>query len=519
MKKSISVFLLSFLMVVGLMCSCSKPEMGKMIPKDAPMVVSINVDKAVSALDASSEDSENFNKEIEKLMKRAGAPDDTREALANILKNPEKMGMDLRYPIMFFGSMSLKNGMACVGALHSKSDFEEFLASLHSLEDQFSVVRDYKDGLKYAVMEHSFVVAFNDDNFAFYPAKYRDEPDELMAELSKIFTLKPEESLQNNQAFQKMYSKQGVAQLLVLGEGLSSAYGMAGIPSDELSKLMPAGFDMNGIAVISNLVIEKGYAEIEQQTVAMSDKAEKFIENLPVGEVDNDFGDYLDKKNIGYGVGNVDGSLILKLLLNNEVFKAQLGYDPQVKRAVEMVFNTIDGDIAFCFESAPTGRHQMPELSLFVKTKDAKWLKLVEENRVPGLQNKGENAYVFAPDSRRDVGTVVFGDEGGKAYLLMGNREREFKKVDDNVEETGKGKNFYARLNAQPFFAIPEIAKRMERETMGMGDNFTDLIDYFELICEDNTTTKFRVVMKDQDKTPVKACYDEFFSLYKRMMR
>ena len=245
MKKYSTLLLLSVLLVVGLVCSCSStPEHGKLIPKDASVVFSLNLEKAYEASGITKEQLP--VNELSKLLKESTLSAPAREKLESIIASPEEAGIDLQEPMMVFYAPSFKSGAGVVGAVSKSAKLEELIDAM-AREALCTKVARHND-LRYTVIGDA-VLAFNDDWFLLAGQwLLPGNAEETLAGMEGLFKQEEKQSLYASELYEKMCDCPGFFQTLVQGEGLQAMLEKENLPMDKLMKSLPEGVALSDFA-------------------------------------------------------------------------------------------------------------------------------------------------------------------------------------------------------------------------------------------------------------------------------
>lgn len=138
MKKSLSLkgwMILSMLAVVVFLSSCAKSAYRNAIPADAPVVAELDV-KTIGI-------KSNFFEQKDKvadLIVSYNPDDQTLHKIADALRSPESMGLDLLSPMYVYAASSIDD-FYFLASVRSQSDF---VKTLTSISDEFEMEKDGK---------------------------------------------------------------------------------------------------------------------------------------------------------------------------------------------------------------------------------------------------------------------------------------------------------------------------------------------------------------------------------------
>ncbi len=132
MKKAISfrgLLTAGMVVVAALLSSCSRSAYKKAIPADAPIVVELDIKKAGLKSDFLSQ-----KDEIADLILASSPDDRTARKIADAVRDPQSMGLDLLSPMYVFVSPDVEDAY--------------FLASVRKPEDLIKKLRSFSDGIE-----------------------------------------------------------------------------------------------------------------------------------------------------------------------------------------------------------------------------------------------------------------------------------------------------------------------------------------------------------------------------------
>ncbi|MDB5221648.1 MAG: hypothetical protein JWN83_315 [Chitinophagaceae bacterium] len=200
-----------------LITSCGKKsKLGKLIPKEAAVIVDINAKSLLSKLPWDEIKQTSWYNE---LMSDSSFPATGK----TFLGDPAKTGIDMGSDIVFFVVMPGNNGHAVVeGSLKDSKAFSDFIKSMHP------AATISKDGDLDIFKTDEAVIGWNSERFVFVTnANHqmhnremndstntavplpRPSPDSLLSVCKNIFSLKSENSLYENEKFAALEKEEG----------------------------------------------------------------------------------------------------------------------------------------------------------------------------------------------------------------------------------------------------------------------------------------------------------------------
>lgn len=519
MKKVFSIYFLSLAFLIGFVCSCSTgPNYGKLIPKDAAFVMSLNVEKAIES--SGMEGEEEPQEVLLKLLKKSNFSRATREKLEEVVDDIDEAGLDLREPLMVFYSPTYINEVGLTGAVYDAQKLEDLINAM-AREALCNKVNTYGE-LRYTVMDH-LVLAFNDSWFFVTKRKSSQINDEaVLDEIEGLFMQDEEKSLYGTDSYEKMSDGKGFVQVLLQGDGLRDA--LKKYPDfKNIMAGMPQNVDLKDFAYLCDLSLNKGEILLTGETLMLSDEAEEWLETFEgYGQIAGDFNAYLPADAIFQIVTNVNGADIFKQLEANSDLVTEIG-EEQMEMLKKMMAN-VKGDCAF-FIDGMVPRSEYPEMSLYVQTENADWVDLALSNLPQSPDSVGVNEYSLALYRNNDArmanfppeAYAKFGTRGGVSYIQIGKSPEPFRKVKE-AQHAGDGKNVYMRLNIADLMDLDIFKKSFGRMEGMIMKKVVAPFDYAEMYTENKTKMTFRVVMKNKEESPVKVIYDQVFGFAKNFL-
>lgn len=523
MKKSFSIYLFTFTLILGLFCSCSSgPNYGKLIPKDAAVVMSLNIEKTVESSGLEGEDE--IQEILVKFLKKSDFSRATREKLEEIVEDPDDAGLDLREPVMLFYSPTFKNEFGMAGAVYDAQKLED-LINIMAREAICNKVNTYGN-LRYSVMD-KMVLAFNDSWFFVTERKSNQMNEEVVLdEIEGLFMQDEEKSLYGTDVYDKMNECEGFFQMLFQGEGLEDF--MKQMPNKQpMMTQLPDGLEIKDFAFLADLTLEKGEIKFVGENLALTSAAQDYMDSFAgIGDIAGDFNAYIPADALFMLSGNIEGETICNLLGNKEQLKKDLGEENY--NLFEKILNSVKGDYALVMEDIIAGS-DFPEMSLYVQTENSSWVDLILPHLPMVPEKVGDKEYSLGlykngmynnPDALTHVAPeayLKFGVKGGVSYILVGKSPEPFYKVKEG-QHSGDGRNLYMRLNIDDIVNM-DVFKEAYGGLAGMvAKQVVKPFDYAELYTENKTKTTFRIVMKNKEESPVKVVYNEVFKFIKNFI-
>lgn len=497
--KKIS-FLMMTLAAILLLASCSKKQSGMLIPDDAVVVMRFDVSQFSEKCGLSG-DNADMKKWLEDQIKDSGLDKDMSDKLMAIVEDPTKSGLDLTEPFYFYVAGKDKDNVeaALVGTMASQGDLTDLLNALANLADEESV-KENNDGVKYMDFGDSKLIYTNEWFFA----GNADDIESTVKTLMK--RIGGEGSLDGNEAFETMCDKDGVAQVLYLGSGMSHLNNHEIKKAiKDMEKTWGKDLKLEDYAIVADLELNKGETLLTSQSIFMSkawkDYSDQYLKILkPIS-------DEQVKLISGDGLSfflNLDSKD-----LYSQVEKTAKLYDvdDQMLEIIRKVCDALAGTASFdLFDFAEDGT---PKFTLYVGTKNADLIDLAKEKlfaddiaeEISDNEFSFVSSYDYEYDEAKDEftktpkGQSIIGYKNGQSFIAFNQKEAFQAPAKSYPASEIKGVGFYVRFN---FDLLDKIAeKNGGNEVMGI---ISGLFDTAEAYCQKDGSSVISLKTDDKDK-------------------
>ena len=312
------------------------------------------------------------NQELKDLMNRLLRDANMSRALQDkveaVVADPAEAGIDLREPLFVFGSQSFEGHVGLIGAIHSRDKLTELLDALAKDAGADRCIE--RDGYTYFELDGDPIV-FNDDWFMLTNKSYDQDESDVIAEVSKRFEADEENSIRSNEAFKELCKSEGDVQLLLLGKGLAEIDGMRRELQD-IEKQLPSGVRIDDYALVADLNLGNGEATLSARAIALTDEARNFMDENAKGlsAVEGDMLKYVPASTLLAAATHLDGKAVLDKAKEQGLLR---NANPEAAKMVTDVFEALDGDIVFSFDSF--NEMGQPTISAYAEVKNATFLR------------------------------------------------------------------------------------------------------------------------------------------------
>ena len=518
MRTKLYIFGLCMMGMLALLSSCSKtPDSAKLLDEESFLVVRIDTRQLLEKSGLAEEGK--AKSELKKFFKEGMGED--AKFITDLIDEPENIGIDFADPLFFAMSGDRDLEVRLVGSVADAEKMTSFFKELVKKADLDNRVKEV-DGYHCLIFDEQSVLVYDRSNFMFcFYDESLDNSDEsdVVDDVKTLFEGRTDNDLLTDADFNEMCSRGGVAQLLVRGKGVAEMRS-----SRELTKELPDGCELEDIAMMMELTVDKGEAVLTGEMLPGSDAWKEFFEkNTAIyGDIKAEFAQYLSKEN-GVVMANIDGGKLYDLLSDAGIMQ-QLDRDD--RRAVRDLLTAINGDIAVGLNDIKDLEEGDLTISGYISTSSNKLVELfcqilMAEGASDVIEKTGADKYqLIERDYDGDIATqLLFGYDKGASYVVLGGKDASaFGKVKKAFQKSDiKGKGIYAFFN---FGFLKNIVGNMNGEDEVFVNYLISLFDYVEFYNEEGDGGKLllRLVVKDKNKTPIEVMFENCYKFLSDMM-
>jgi len=329
--------LLLLIMVVAVLASCSNNDYLNVIPKEATVVVSVDMASIAKKGDLGNSDLKALFSETTNTLKK-----EDQEKIKQFMEDPREMGIDFLSPIYVF-----KTPTQYVGVTMKISDddkFGEFLDVLRSNGTCSKVSEN--DGLMSGTLSDCDF-AYNDNTFALLFPLGQNSKAANKAALKEMFAQDKENSFVSTDAYDKMSDEKGEVLVYANMKALPEKY--YPLQAFGIKNVRPGDVEM-----YMSALCEDGKMTLAFEMEGKTDAAKKILEDSykNMHKIEGRYINTLTDNSILWYCAGVKGEEYIKTLKNS----------PQVKELflladraidVEKILGAVDGDVALTLGSMP----------------------------------------------------------------------------------------------------------------------------------------------------------------------
>lgn len=510
--KKLSI-VMTMLLAVLLLASCSKNQSARLIPDNAFAVLSLNVIKTMESTGMKGDDT-SVKEQIEKFIKDAGLDKEVRDKLMDIIDDPTSSGIDFTEPIYLYFALGGSNGLAggLVGTTANKGDLEDVIKMMGDMDDDIELQEYESDGVQYARLDHSTILAFNSDWFYLGPVERGSDWEEAAEDTIEeiLDRANGNNNMEGNEVFEQMSNRKGLLQVAFFGTGWEDMPGM----SEAMSQL-PEGCELKDIGGIADLIINNGEIVLEGETILLSDAWKEQLDIIKAETIEKSQAKYADAEG-ALAIINADPKGLydyLKKLLKNA---GASDSDMDMLNEAKPIFDTLTGQAMIALNSWE--RNDNPEVVAYVGTSDNTLVETImskgadseevvkvddDEYRIPidydYDYNDSIGDYVMTPTKFINAGW-----KNDQTYFLMNTDDEPFTAPRHAFTDV-KGMGLFIYVAGE---MLGQAISNMNDDMDMVGKAVEDVFDYMELYMESSTKGVFRIAMNDKDKSPIVTIID-----------
>lgn len=342
---------LSFLAIIGIMVftSCNKAgKTGLLVPEDAAIVFTINSQSLSEKITWADIQASEWYKDVQ----QKSTNDDT--AMAALVANPEKSGIDIKAGFAFFMKPQNNGGyLVFQGKLKSAADFE---AALKNVKQGISIQK--KDDLSYTSLDDDAVLTWNNSRFMFIadaPMNFTGEfggsgrstrfgTDSLLVFAKNTYALSGKKLLDSDKRFADLVGSNGDLHYWVSAEKMYSNSFAGGILS-----MMKFNSLIEGNISTGTLSFENGKISLTGEQFYGKELA-KIMDKHPSEGISNDVINRLPSGDVlAAGVYKLSIPMLIDVIRLAGVDGIANSYLGRNNLSLEEIAGAFKGDIAFAF--------------------------------------------------------------------------------------------------------------------------------------------------------------------------
>lgn len=515
MQNLIKKILLLTLFITAL-TSCSNEQIAaSVIPKDATMVMTIDVK---SLIEKGEFEKLNDLSSLKSFERELRSENRTMYKLFEDLKeDPTIAGLDLRDPIHIFTVPDGNNTYVGVAmSILDEDDFEAFLERILDDRSTPSYIKDEDndDYLNYRV-RNTMNISFDDDKVLFLSHSFKKN-DDLFAMRDELMELEDDDTINENEVYQDFIDEQKDLNLYLSSNIIAD--------NPNFRNIVPiVNYNLADNTLLGHLDFQDGKIVLDAR-MAYNDELKKMVAKNPIfdKQINTDLLKYLSEQNI------IAGGFALNMKNYEKLLKEQIS-DSESQRILNEalgdfkltdLFNKLEGSVVFTFNGAEekevliedpylgesyTINKTIPKFSLIVGINDQQWFKnqltkaldttlqnrdglhILQGDDAPYYMSYNKTSMLVTTDKK-----AAMGHKAGKS-LTKSLKESDFS---DNLDDIHMFISM--KLNTK---SIPD---NMKRGTIGnipsVEKSWNTMMDRFEIKVDNDSKASFTLYLKDDSK-------------------
>lgn len=510
MKKSLfpRLALIALIMAFVSACSEKKLEYTNIIPADAAMVVSINIESLAEKAGLNDKENKEAQQKLTDALK-SGMNAATFQQMEMILKDPKKSGIDVAEPMYVFNAESFPY-TSVLAKVNNEDDLHALLETL--AKENICQPIAGGDGYQFTQMDNQVFVAYTPTVLMLTNYNGNTELEKVKQSIPALLKQSSEKSMVSTAAFKKMQKMDGDIHVMFSPASMIDAYADQIKQSDMPYNINPN--DLKNLHMLGSLSFDKGKINIKYENFTESPELQALFDKQKKASrpMENTFLKYFPKSTLMYLGMGINGEACYNLLMENE--QIQKNFSIAKANEVKELFGTFQKDIAiglinFTMNNAPT-------FLMYADVKSAAPLKsLYERKGELGMKNGddilklSEDEYVY----KSKMLNVFFGVRDRILYAT--NDELLYKSigktVDPSIKDTEfasgiKGKNSAFVINAEAILALPIVKMLSEYGGAQYATAFAlvDKIAYIETFGDADNHAQMVIQLKDKNVNSLK---------------
>lgn len=437
------------------LAACSpKSEYTHAIPKNASVVVSMELDEMAQKAGLEGESGESVSRKLKTLMK-GGLQGDAAQLAERIIDNPSESGISFNDKVYLFATPH-------VGAwgLLLKVDNEGKLESLFEVLEKEALATPLREesGCRWTQIG-GVLCAFNNGTLLFLqPSK--GDAQSMKGTLLSLMRQQEEDGFSALPEFDKVEAE---------GNDIASVFNLSAVPYEWTTPLrmgLSGDIHLEDIKYFVSGNFKNGRVVVETESLIQNPKIAAFFDTMDkvLQPIQGKYLDYYQGNTMVWASGRIQGQELYKMLCQNPTVKQVLN-NPLLPVDVEGIFSSVEGDFAIGQDNMVTGGN----ILLYADVTNTDFLKTFEDIR-PLLALTGGRITLDCVGQHEYLMRTYYGDFwfGVKNNRLYATNNRTW------AEEVGR--TYGGSLSMKPW--AREVRENRLFFTLNMSDLFASLGKY-----------------------------------------
>ena len=395
-------------LVVGviLLSSCSpKTEYTHALPKNASVVVGMELDRMADKAGLNGEEGEKVVNKLKALMK-GGLQGDAAQLAERIIEQPSESGLSFDDKVYFFATPHAE-ALAILAKVNDEGKVENLLKVLE--KESIAMPLREESGCRWTHVGGA-LCAFNNGTFLLLQPSKGDASG-MKGTLLSLMRQKEGEGFASLSEFAKVQ---------VEGNDIASVVNLSVLPYELTTPLrmgLSADIRLEDIKYFISANFEPGKVVMNSESLISNPKVLSFFDAMDkvFQPIQGKYLDYYQGNTLIWASGRIDGKEVYRMLSQNPTIKQALD-NPLLPVDVEYIFSSVEGDFAVGSSTLRAG-----EFLMYADVTNSRFLQTFEDLRpllaLTGgqivLDNVGPNEYVI----RTYEGSYWFGVKNNQLYV------------------------------------------------------------------------------------------------------
>ena len=489
----------TFVAALLLLASCSpKTEYTHALPKNASMVVALELDDMAQKAGLNGQGGEVVVKKLKSLLK-GGLQGEAAQLAERIIDQPSESGLSFEDKVYLF-AMPHAEALAILAKVADEGKVETLLKALEK-EAIANPLRE-ESGCRWTQVGGA-LCAFNNGTFLLLqPSK--GDASSMKGTLLSMMRQEEGEGFASLPEFAKVEAE---------GNDIASVLNLSTIPYEWTTPLrmgISADIRLEDIKYFVSANFEQGKVVMNSESLIQNPKIQAFFDAVdkvmqPIG---GKFLDYYEGNTLAWAGGNIQGKELYRILCENPTIRQMLD-NPVLPVDVEHIFSSIEGDFAIGWKMLAS-----KDFLMYADVTNTEFLKTFEDLRpllaLTGgqitLENVSANEYLM----HTYYGSFWFGVKNNRLYVT--NNRTWAEEVDRKYgaslgvkawSKEVKENRLYASLNFAAMANELSIYRSLSilggQQNTTMVKLFASQCDYLNVSMPDGRHGKAELVLKDKN--------------------
>lgn len=499
-----SLLYIGVLLLLSLVGCAPKTEYTHALPKDASLVVALDVQTIAQKSGLEGKNSEKITSKLTELLK-GGLEGEAALMAEKIVNEPSESGLDFGEKVYLFATPHA-NVIGALCKVNSESRIEEWVDAL--VKEGICTSLKEESGCQWTQMG-KMLCAFNNGTFLLLSHKSGDV-ESIQGTLL---------SLMRQQEGEGYAAMPEFVQLKETGNDVASTLDLSILPDRWTTPLrmgLTADIRLQDIKYLMTVNFEQGKVKMQATSLTQNPKVQSFFKQMDAvtSTIQGKYMEYFPGNTLAWTGGRIQGKAFYEMICQNPTIR-QIMRNPILPVDMERIFSAIEGDYGMGYLSAATD-----EFLVYGDVTNVDFLETFEDLRpllaMTGgevkLHDMAENQYAlqtydavywfgvkknfFYVTNRRELA-----EEAGRTYgVSVGTRPWAAEAKSNRLCATMNLAKLRTDINEHPYLLVPLGNK----QAVAVFKSLMDEYDSINVFMPDWTQIRMEVQMKDKKSHPLK---------------